>query len=104
MIGHIGQPRRVPNAPSASAVQAALELMVSLGSDNKAAQRLLTDLKSAIKHNTCLVADATAKLKALETLERREAALAEMQIAVDKKLAEIDGIRSEFGKYEKTLP
>ena len=101
-VGNVGQPRSVPGAPSASAVQAALDLMVGLGSDNKGVQRTLTDLKAAILHNEQLLADAQHNLALLGDLERREAAVVEREASADKKLAEIEAIRASFAEYEKS--
>ena len=101
-VGNVGQPRSVPGAPSASAVQAALDLMVGLGSDNKGVQRTLTDLKSAILHNEKLLADVQHNLAQVGDLERREAELVEREASVDAKLAELAAIRVSFAEYEKS--
>ena len=92
-----------PGAPSASAVQAALDLMVGLGSDNEGVQRLLADLKAAISHHEQLLADVKHNLAMLGDLERRERELAEVEARADAKLEEINKIRSSFQEYESDL-
>jgi hypothetical protein len=57
---------------------------------------LLEELRAAIEHNARLVDDATAKLRALDDLERREREVAEAEARVDAKLAKIARIRDEF--------
>jgi len=99
----LNQPRVVPNMPSASAVEAALQLMVSLGSDNKTVRRLLCDLKSAIEHNERLVKDAAEKLAALSDLEQRAVDLAAVETRTNLKIAELQRLRDGFKSYERTL-
>jgi hypothetical protein len=57
---------------------------------------LLEELRAAIEHNARLVDDATAKLRALDDLERREREVAEAERRVDAKLAKVNHIRQEL--------
>ena len=91
---------RKPNAPKEADVQAALNLMVSLGGQSETSRRFLDDLLAAIQHNTALLNDINTARADLASLEKRELAVTENEARVDGKLSELETIRQSFKAYD----